>query len=416
MQLSKKDPYDLLGVSKSASASEIKKAYYQQAKQWHPDTNKEPTAKDKFQEIQQAYDILSDENKKAAYDAHGHVDPSEGFAGGPSAGAGGFPGGFEGGFPHGFSGGFGGFGGGGSNPFEELFRNFGGGQAGETMSQSGRNVNISTRISFMEAVKGTEKTVSYQSVEHCDACSGSGVKKGAKKSNCGTCGGTGQQTFIRGGFHMSTSCSTCGGSGVYVARKDICKPCDGQGRVVAVKQATINIPAGVDNGTQLLVAQKGDAAGRPNGRPGDLLVHVQVMPDKNFHREGSEIFISTTIPLHTAILGGSVIIPTVDGNVELKIPPGTQPDERKRLPKRGVVKVPGKTDGDRGDQIVTIKITVPKNITESQRTAFREAFGLADNEGATTSENQSESGKSSSGESKTIFETIKKTLHMDKKK
>ncbi|KAJ3029583.1 UNVERIFIED_CONTAM: hypothetical protein HDU68_011706, partial [Siphonaria sp. JEL0065] len=279
----KLDPYELLGVSKTASASEIKKAYYAKAKEYHPDTNKDPIAKDKFQDLQGAYDILSDEKKKAAYDTYGHADPSaQGFGGG--AGAGGFPGGFPGGF-----GGFGGFGGGGSgHPFEDLFRGFaGGGGAGPSgfgaESQYGRDVNVSTRISFMEAVKGTEKSISYQSVVNCDECSGSGVKKGHKKSSCGTCGGTGQQTFIRGGFHMSTTCSTCGGSGVHIPRNAMCKPCDGQGRVMTVKSATVNIPAGVDHGMKVRVARKGDSPMGGDGVAGDLYVHLEVTPHPKFH-------------------------------------------------------------------------------------------------------------------------------------
>ncbi|KAI9337577.1 hypothetical protein BDR26DRAFT_935643 [Obelidium mucronatum] len=410
----KSDPYELLGVAKTASPAEIKKAYYAKAKQFHPDTNKDPAAKDKFQDLQGAYDILSDETKKAAYDTYGHADPSaQGFGGG----AGG-PGGFhQGGFPGGF-GGFGGFGGagGGAGGFEDLFRQFaGGGGAGSSgfaESQYGRDVNVSSRITFMEAVKGTEKTISYQSVVSCEECSGSGVKKGHKKSSCGTCGWQRPS-----GFHMSTTCSTCGGSGVHIPRSSMCKPCDGQGRVMTVKSATVNIPAGVDHGMKVRVSRKGDAPMSGDGPAGDLFVHLEVTPHPKFHRDGSDIFVSASVPLHMAILGGTIRVPTVDGDVDLKIAPGTQPEERKRLQKRGVVKVAGRggSGGDRGDQYVTIKIAIPRQITDSQRAAFMEAFGLkpeGDASGTTEAEVKDDDTSDSCDTKGTIFDKIKQGLGM----
>ncbi|ORY50476.1 hypothetical protein BCR33DRAFT_757328 [Rhizoclosmatium globosum] len=410
----KSDPYDLLGVSKSASSSEIKKAYYAKAKQYHPDTNKDPGAKDKFQELQQAYDILSDDKKKAAS-----------ISTRIRRRAGGFPGGFQGGFPGGFGGGFGGFGAGGGsqgNVFEELFRQFGAGGPGRPSgfgaeSQYGRDVNVSARITFMEAVKGTEKTINYQSVTNCEECSGSGVKKGQKKSSCGTCGGTGQQTFIRGGFHMSTVCSTCGGTGVHIPKNAQCKPCEGQGRVMTVKSTTVNIPAGVDHGMKVRVPRKGDAPMSGDGPAGDLYLHLEVTPHPKFHRDGSDIFVSASVPLHMAILGGTIRVPTVDGDVDLKIAPGTQPEERKRLQKRGVVKA-GRSE--RGDQYVTIKIAIPREITEAQRKAFMEAFGLK-NESTTSEDAASSTESESKGEAKDescapkvggIFDKIKEGLGM----
>ncbi|KAJ3005893.1 UNVERIFIED_CONTAM: hypothetical protein HDU68_004359, partial [Siphonaria sp. JEL0065] len=343
------------------------------------------------------------------------MDPSaQGFGGG--AGAGGFPGGFPGGF--------GGFDGGGSgHPFEDLFRGFAGGSgAGPSgfgaESQYGRDVNVSTRITFMEAVKGTEKSISYQSVVNCDECSGSGVKKGHKKSTCGTCGGTGQQMFIRGGFHMSTTCSTCGGSGVHIPRSAVCKPCDGQGRVMTIKSATVNIPAGVDHGMKVRVARKGDSPMGGDGVAGDLYVHLEVTPHPKFHRDGSDIFVTASVPLHMAVLGGSIHVPTIDGDAVLKIAPGTQPEERKRLQKRGVVKVAGRGggNGDRGDQYVTIKIAIPRQITESQRAAFMKAFGL-ETESASSKEEElsaSASKEYDSSEPKAggIFDKIKQGLGM----
>ncbi|KAJ3224126.1 hypothetical protein HDU81_008730 [Chytriomyces hyalinus] len=397
-----KNPYDLLGVDKTASANEIKKAYYAKAKQYHPDTNKDPSAKDKFQELQQAYDILSDENKKASFDQYGHADGNQGFGG--DAGAGGFPGGF---------GGFGGFGGGpqnGGHIFEELFRNFGGGGArGYDVNEPGRDVNVSMRIGFMEAVKGVEKAVNYQSVVNCDECKGSGIKKGAKKSECGTCGGTGTQTFIRGGFQMSTTCTTCGGSGVHIPRGAQCSPCDGKGRVIKVKSTTVVIPAGVDNLMKVRVAGKGDAPMSGEGPAGDLYVHLEVQPHPKFHREGRDIFVTATVPLHMAILGGSVRVPTIDGDVDLKIPAGTQPEEKKRLANRGVVKI-GRSD--RGDQYVTIKIAIPREISESQRKAFMEAFGISEPKEDATTDSTNEKSSGGTDAKPNLFDRLKKNLGM----
>ncbi|TPX77506.1 hypothetical protein CcCBS67573_g01212 [Chytriomyces confervae] len=335
-----KNPYDLLGVDKTASSNEIKKAYYAKAKQYHPDTNKDPSAKDKFQELQQAYDILSDENKKASFDQYGTEAVTDGFS--KADGNPGFGGDGAGGFP------------------------------------------------------------------------GSGIKKGAKKSECGTCGGTGTQTFIRGGFQMSTTCTTCGGSGVHVPRGAQCSPCDGKGRVMKVKSATVVIPAGVDNLMKVRVAGKGDAPMSGEGPAGDLYVHLEVQPHPKFHREGRDIFVTAHVPLHMAILGGSVRVPTVDGDVDLKIPPGTQPEEKKRLANRGVVKI-GRSD--RGDQYVTIKIAIPREINERQRKAFMEAFGISEpkEEASSSDSTDSTNEKTSCGtdtKSGNLFDRLKKNLGM----
>ncbi|KAJ3311473.1 hypothetical protein HDU76_003115, partial [Blyttiomyces sp. JEL0837] len=329
---SKRDPYEVLGVSKSASASEIKKAYYQKAKEYHPDTNKDPASKEKFVELQHAYEILSDDQKKAAYDQFGHSDGQDGFpGGGPGAG---------------FNGGFSGFGPGqGADIFEQLFKGFAGGGGfpgaggragfGGFGSSVGQDVSLKMRIGFMEAAKGAEKPLTYRSVQKCDDCSGSGLKKGAKKSTCGVCGGSGQQVFMRGGFHMSATCGSCGGSGQHIPPNSQCRKCDGIGRVQELKTVTVTIPAGVDNGMKVRLARKGDVPLEGDGPAGDLYVLLEVDPHPVFKRDGSDILVNATVPLQMAILGGTIRVPTIDGDVELKIPPGTQPEERKRLPKRG---------------------------------------------------------------------------------
>ncbi|KAJ3203661.1 hypothetical protein HDU82_006389 [Entophlyctis luteolus] len=364
----KKDPYDLLGVPKSASASDIKRAYYQQAKQWHPDTNKDPAAKDKFQEIQHAYDILSDESKKAQYDMHGHSDPSQAGFGG----SGGFPGGFPGGDFGGFAG-FGGFQGG--NPFEELLRNFAGDSGDRNEGRYGRDVHVSMRISFMEAVKGVEKVVKYERLVECGDCHGSGVKKGYEKSACRLCGGSGEQVFIRGGFRMSTTCPACGGVGIHVPPGSECNTCGGVTKAEIPQQVTVNIPAGVDNDMHVRVSGKGHEPYIGSGPAGDLVVRLEVLQHPKFRREGTDIFVTASVPLHMAILGGAITVPTIDGDVELVVPPGTQPEERKRMPKRGVVNATS-SSAPRGDQYVTLKVMIPTKITPAQRKAFMAAFDL----------------------------------------
>ena len=273
----KRDAYETLGLSKSASASEIKKAYYQLAKQYHPDTNKDPKAKEKFVEIQQAYEILSDDSKKAHYDQFGH----NGFDGtGQQSNPGGF-GGFSGGFPGGFgagqssSGGFpGGFG---HDIFEQLFNGMGGGRSSAAREMAmGRDIELSLGIGFMDAVKGTTKQISFEAITKCDPCGGSGLKSGVKAKKCGTCNGTGQTVFSRGGFLMSTTCQSCGGSGTVVPPGSNCRSCAGKGRVRERKTVEVDIPAGVDDGSRIRLSKQGHAPLEGNGPNGDLFVQLKV--------------------------------------------------------------------------------------------------------------------------------------------
>ncbi|KAJ3211146.1 hypothetical protein HDU67_004759 [Dinochytrium kinnereticum] len=413
---SKKDPYQVLGVSKSASASEIKKAYYQKAKEFHPDSNKEKGAKERFVEIQEAYEILSDDQKKAAYDQFGHSDFNG--AGGPG-GPGGFPG----------AGGFGGgFGGAGSDMFDQLFRQFGRAGYGQGGGFSGfhggaygvgDDVNVRLSIGFMNAANGMDKEVKYRRIVKCDECSGSGLKKGFKKSTCGTCGGTGQQVFIRGGFQMATTCGTCGGSGTYVPPSSECRKCDGTGRMRETRTEKINVPPGVDTGMKVRMAKKGSYPIEGDGEPGDLLATIEVEPHSIFKRDGPNVLVTTDLPLHIAILGGTIRIPTIDGDVDLKVPPGTQMDERKRLPRRGI-RVVGRGPTDRGDQYVTFKVHVPKDLTARQKKLLEEAFGLrtetpgeepekSASEEKTEAASDGASGKEGDGQ-ETIINKIKKGL------
>ncbi|KAK7738778.1 mdj1 protein precursor [Diaporthe eres] len=379
-----KDPYKALGVGKSASASDIKKAYYGLAKKFHPDTNKDPQAKDQFAEIQSAYEILSDPKKKEQYDQFGAAafDPNAGpggpggdpfgGAGGPFSGFGGFGGG----------GGGGGFGGQGFN-FEDIFSQaFGGGgrRGGRNPFQQetavvGDNIEVQATISFIEAAKGTSKTITVTPLVSCGTCSGSGLKEGAKRSACQSCGGSGTRVhFMSGGFQMASTCGACGGSGTTVPKGSQCKPCKGDGVVRERKTLTVDIPGGIEDGMRLRVDGQGDApamgaAAAPGARgiKGDLFVFVRVAPDQKFSRAGSDILYTATIPFTTALLGGEVTVPTLDGQVNVKVATGTATGDKMTLAGMGMKKLNGRRGGS-GDLKVEFKVNMPKYLTANQRT------------------------------------------------
>lgn len=360
------DPYQVIGVQKDASQQDIKKAYYQLAKQYHPDTNKDTKAKERFVEIQNAYEILSDEQKRAQYDQYGHPeDQPQGFNQNQN---------YSQGFNQGF-GGFGGFssGGFGSDVFEHLFRN---GQAGGQTVGQDRGQAIS--ISFLEACHGVKKTINFNRICTCATCSGSGLKKGGKRQNCQTCRGTGQVIFSQGGFRLAAPCTACGGKGKTIPKESECKPCGGLGRMQKVESLVVDIPAGtifnpgMDNGMRMRVSGKGDAPLEGNGPSGDLILEIQVMADKLFKRDGNTVYVDVHVPLLTALLGGTVRVPTIDGDVDLKVNPGTQPGDEKLLRKRGVKSV---KSSSRGDQIVKIVVPLPKKLTSEQQELLQKAFG-----------------------------------------
>ncbi|PWZ01331.1 hypothetical protein BCV70DRAFT_198759 [Testicularia cyperi] len=371
---SAKDPYGVLGVKKDANVKDIKRAYYDLAKKFHPDTNKDKGAKERFVEIQNAYDLLSDEKKRAAYDQYGTTDGQPGFdpfGGGGSSpfGAGGF-GGFQD---------FGGFANAGNagSIFESLFGAFGGGRPGQRGGPGfggagfagearGEDLETTINLTFEEACKGTRRKVIINPIERCGSCSGSGLKAGAKKSTCGTCNGTGTRTFvIQSGFQMATTCPSCGGAGSTVAPEDNCKSCDGLGRVRGRKEVEIDLPAGVDDGFRIRKDGFGDVPLSGTGIPGSLYVRINVAPSKIWRRQGSMLFYPATIPFHTAILGGKVRVPTLDGPVEVRVPPGTQVGEEMILQGRGV---PSPTRrGQKGDLMVQFEVTMPRSLSKRQR-------------------------------------------------
>lgn len=376
-EASVKDPYATLGVKRDASAKDIKGAYYDLAKKFHPDTSKEKGAKERFVEIQSAYDILSDEKKKAAFDRFGTTDDSAGgfnpFGGGGGGAAGFDP--FSGGFG-GFGGGAGGFQGFSGNPqdasdiFEGLFGAFGGrsrssgpGFAGESR---GEDLETTLNITFEEACRGTTKNVTIAPVERCNTCEGAGLKKGAKKSTCTVCNGTGTRTFvIQSGFQMASTCPACNGAGQTIAPGDECGTCEGVGRVRSRKTVDVKIPPGVDDGAKIRMDGQGDVPLQGAGPAGSLYVRIGVRPSKVWRRQGSNLYYPATIPFHTAILGGKARVPTLDGDVDVRVPAGTQVGDEMLLRGRGVPSLMRR--GDKGDLLVQFEVTIPRSLTKRQK-------------------------------------------------
>ncbi|KAJ1957687.1 mdj1 protein precursor [Dipsacomyces acuminosporus] len=350
----KEDYYDILGVKRDASQSEIKKAYYQLAKKYHPDANKASDAKDKFVKIQEAYDTLSDESKRKSYDQFGTADPTGGMGGGPGAGFGGFAN-MEDILSQMFGGGFGGMGGAAGRGRA--------GRSGGYMSV-GEDIEASVTIPFMDAVKGVRTSITITPIVKCEPCGGLGAKKGAKRHTCKTCNGTGQATFSMGGFHVQQPCPACGGEGSTISRADQCSSCDGKGRVRERRTIPVDIPAGCDNGMRIQLHGQGDVPIEGEGPAGDLYVRVRVLPSKVFRRKGTDVYYDVELPFTTAILGGAVRVPTVDGAVEVKIKPGTQPGDELRLRGKGINRI---NTSSRGDQYLSLRIKLPTTLTDKQK-------------------------------------------------
>ncbi|KAF5004512.1 hypothetical protein FDECE_8996 [Fusarium decemcellulare] len=409
-----KDPYQALGVSKSASAADIKKAYYGLAKKFHPDTNKDPTAKDRFADIQSAYEILSDPKKREQYDQFGAAgfDPNAGAPGGGGFGQGGHPFSGFGGF--GGQSGFGGFGGqagfGGGVNFEDIFSAFTGQQGfgsrrGRQQAYQqevlvGDNIEVQATITFMEAAKGTTKTISITPLNTCGTCTGSGLKTGTSRSACTACDGTGTRVhFMQGGFQMASTCGTCDGTGSTIPKGSECRTCSGNGVVRERKTITVDVPAGIEDGMRLRVDGAGDSP--PTGRTsdphvrsqkGDLYVFVRVAKDPKFRREGSNILYTANIPLTTALLGGQAEIPTLDGTVNVKVATGTNTGDKMTLTGMGMKRL-GSRRGGSGDLKVEYRVTMPKYLSANQRTIVEM---LADEMGDKTAKRVMNVGSSAS--------------------
>ncbi|ONH69983.1 DnaJ 1, mitochondrial [Cyberlindnera fabianii] len=371
------DPYKVLGVDKAASASDIKKAYYKLAKKYHPDINKEEGAEKKFHDIQGAYEILSDAEKKqqydqfgaAAFDASGNPQGSPFGQGNPFGQGSPFGGG-------GFQGGFGGI------NFEDLFGGAFGGSArggrrgaGSSYVQEfqGDNVEVLKQLSFKESLFGVQNAkVDYQVWDTCGTCHASGLKPGAKKSTCSACGGTGATNhYLQGGFQMSSQCMNCGGSGVTINASDACTTCHGEGVVSSQKTTEVDLPPGLAQGMKLRVSGEGDAPRATSGPgvklyKGDLIIRLAVKDDPRFKRDGINIIYNAEIPYTTAALGGTVEVPTVDGpTVRIRVPSGTETGTKVSISNKGFP-VRNKLD-HRGNLDVVFKVKIPKPTTPAQK-------------------------------------------------
>lgn len=350
-----RDYYDILGVGKNASQDEIKKAFRKKARQYHPDVNKDnpKEAEEKFKEANEAYEVLSDETKKAQYDQFGH----DAFKQGGGAGAGGFQGGF---------GGFGGFGGG-AGGFDNIFDMFfGGGGRGQQGPQKGNDLREDIDISFEDAAFGKSMDIEITRHEECNHCHGTGAEPGTKVDICPNCHGSGQETVIQntpfGRMQSARTCSRCHGSGKSIEKP--CTKCRGTGEMLAKRKIAIKIPPGVDNGSRLRVANEGEP-GVLGGPKGDLYVYIYVRPHKEFERSGNDVISHVNISFAQAALGATVQVNTLDGKVELKIPEGTQTGTAFRVKGRGIPYL--RNPKQRGDQHIVVTVQTPKKLTDAQR-------------------------------------------------
>ena len=354
----KRDYYEVLGVDKGADDASIKKAYRSLAKKYHPDMNPgDSEAEARFKEVNEAYDVLSDPDKRAKYDQYGHAafDPSAGGG----AGFGGF-------------GGFGDFG-----DIGDIFGSFfGGGFGGSSRGRAnaptrGEDVSARVSISFEEAVFGVKKDVSFSKIQKCPDCSGNGAAKGTQPETCKSCGGSGQKRITQrlGGmsFQSTTTCNECRGTGKII--KNPCQNCRGTGYIKINKKLAVSIPAGIDDGERIAIRAQG-CDGRNGGPAGDLIISVMVKPHPIFERDGYNLYCEVPITIAEATLGAEIDVPTLEGNQKFNIPEGTQPGTRFTLRQKGVPYV--NNSSRRGDIIFTVNIEVPKGLNEKQKEKMRE--------------------------------------------
>ncbi|MFT6429690.1 MAG: molecular chaperone DnaJ [Halopseudomonas sp.] len=375
--MAKRDFYEVLGVERGASDAELKKAYRRLAMKYHPDRNPDDEgAIEKFKEANEAYEVLTDGQKRAAYDQYGHagVDPSMGGG----AGAGGN-----------FSDIFG-------DVFGDIFGGGGGGR-GRSSVQRGSDLRYTLELDLEEAVRGTTVTIRVPALVECSPCSGSGAKKGSSPVTCTTCGGHGQVRMQQGFFSVQQTCPRCHGTGKMIT--DPCRECQGQGRVEEQKTLSVKVPAGVDTGDRIRLAGEGEA-GVNGGPAGDLYVVVSVREHKIFERDGKNLFCEVPISFADAALGGELEVPTLDGRVKLKIPDGTQTGKLFRLRGKGVTPVRG---GSPGDLLCRVVIETPVNLTKHQRELIQELRETLQEEGS----NQSPRAKSWFDGVKNFFEDMK---------
>ncbi len=361
--MAKRDFYDVLGVPKGTSAEDLKKAYRSKAKELHPDRNSDnPNAEAQFKEVNEAYDVLKDETKKAAYDRYGHAAFEGGMGGGGQRGA---AGGAD------FSSAF-------SDVFEDLFGDFmgrSGGGGGRSRAQRGSDLRYNLRVSLEESFKGVQKTINVPSSIACDTCRGSGAEGGAEPVTCPTCSGMGKVRAQQGFFTVERACPTCNGQGQIV--KNPCKSCGGAGRIERERALSVNIPAGVETGTRIRLAGEGEA-GMRGGPSGDLYIFIEVKDHPLFQRDGVNLFCRVPVSITTAALGGEVEVPTIDGGKSrVKVPEGAQTGKQMRLRAKGM---PALRGGGVGDMLIELAVETPVKLTGRQREILREFEALsADN-------------------------------------
>ncbi len=359
--MAKQDYYAILGVQRGASAEEMKKAYRKLAMQYHPDRNPgDHKAEGKFKELNEAYDVLKDDTKRSAYDRFGHAAFENG---GPSAAGGGF--GFEGGL---------------GDIFDQMF---GGGRRGQER-QSGADIRAAVEIDLAEAFTGTKASVHVSTRFTCDACSGTGsADKSASADTCATCGGAGRVRAQQGFFLVERTCPTCGGSGRMI--RNPCRVCAGAGTVPREKTLSVQIPAGVEDGTRIRLSGEGEAGGR--GAPtGDLYVHIGIRPHSIFQRDGANIFCRVPLRMTQAALGGEIEVPTIDGSAaKVKIPAGTQSGEQFRLRSKGFSVL---RSAQRGDMYIQVAVETPQNLTRRQRELLEEFESEAKGHGTGSPEHE----------------------------
>ncbi|MGR3814869.1 MAG: molecular chaperone DnaJ [Cognatishimia activa] len=354
--MAKRDFYDVLGVGKGASADEIKKAYRKKAKEYHPDRNADnaEAAEVKFKEANEAYEILKDAEKKAAYDRYGHAAFEGGMGGG---GRGGHPG--QGDFASAFS-----------DVFDDLFGDFmgGGGRGGgRQRAARGSDLRYNLRVTLEEAYSGLQKSIQVPASVSCGSCSGTGAEGGAEPTTCPTCSGMGKVRAQQGFFTVERTCPTCSGLGKII--QNPCKVCGGAGRVEKARSLSVNIPSGVETGTRIRLAGEGEA-GMRGGPNGDLYIFIDVAKHEIFERDGVNLFCRVPVSMASAALGGDIEVPTIDGGrSRVKIPAGSQSGRQMRLRSKGM---PALRGAGQGDMFIEIAVETPVNLTSRQKELLRE--------------------------------------------
>ena len=338
--MSKRDVYEVLGIVRNAETGEIKSAYRKLAVQFHPDRNPgDKSAEEKFKEINEAYQILGDAQKRARYDQFGHA----GFGSGS-------------GFEQGFSGSF-------SDIFDNIFGDIFGGQSGPS---AGVDLRYNMEVTFEEAAFGVEKEINFEKESSCDTCQGSGAKAGTRPKTCKTCRGTGQVRFNQGFFTLSRPCSTCRGRGVVIEER--CEPCKGRGRTRRPHAVSVKVPAGIDDEQRLRIRGEGEIA-EPGGKPGDLYVHVKVKEHALFQRQDEHVILDLPVTIVQAALGAEIEVPTLMGATQVKVSPGTQSGEILRLKGKGIKRLNG---SGFGDQLIRVLVEIPRALNSRQKDLLKQ--------------------------------------------